>query len=186
MEEIDNIGILELASIAAGYQAEDALLKTAPVEVLVARPVCSGKFLIVVSGSVAAVKASMDGGARAGGDAIIELRIINNLHPSVLPALGLSVELGPDLPGALGVVETFSAAAAVEAADAAVKNAEVSLFRIHLAMAMGGKGLVLFCGGLGEVRAGLDAAVTAMAESGMLAGSALISAPSADLIREYM
>ncbi len=186
MDEINNIGILELSSIAAGYQAEDALLKTAPVDILVARPVCSGKFLIVISGSVAAVKASMDGGLRAGGDATIEYRIINNLHPAVLPALGLSVELGKALPGALGVVETFSAAGAVEAADAAVKNAEVSLFRIHLAMAMGGKGLVLFCGGLGEVRAGLDAAVAVMAESGMLAASALISAPSADLIREYM
>ncbi len=83
-------------------------------------------------------------------------------------------------------METFSAAGAVEAADAAVKNAEIRLFRIHLAMAMGGKGLVLFCGGLGDVRAGLDAAVAVMAESGMLAGSALISAPSAELLREYM
>ena len=90
------------------------------------------------------------------------------------------------MPGALGAVETFSAASAVEAADEAVKNAEVKLLRIHLAMAMGGKGLVLFCGGLGEVRAGLDAAAAAMAESGMLVASALISAPSAELLREYV
>jgi microcompartment protein CcmL/EutN len=186
MGKINNIGIMEFSSLAAGYQVEDALLKTAPVTILLARPVCSGKFLIVVSGSVAAVKASLSGGIRAGGDSIIEYRIINNLHPAVFPALGLSVELGNVLPGALGVVETFSAASAVEAADAAVKNAEITLFRIQLAMAMGGKGLVLFCGALGDVRAGLDAAITAMAESGMLAGSALISAPSEELLREYM
>jgi microcompartment protein CcmL/EutN len=186
MEDINNIGILELSSIALGYQVEDALLKTAPVNILIARAVCSGKFLIVVSGSVSAVKASLDAGARAGGDSIIENRIISNLHPGVLPALSLSVEPGTELPGALGVVETFSAASAVEAADEAVKNAEVSLFRIHLAMAMGGKGLVLFCGGLGEVRAGLDAATAAMAASGMLVASTLISAPSAELLREYV
>lgn len=186
MDESSNIGIMELSSLAAGYQVEDALLKTAPVSILIARPICSGKFLIVVAGSVAAVKASLAGGIRVGGDSIIEHRIINNLHPAVLPALGLSVELGPDLPGALGVVETFSAASAVEAADAAVKNAQVRLFRIQLAMAMGGKGLVQFCGALGDVRAGLEAAVAAMAESGMLAGSALVSAPSAELLRESM
>lgn len=186
MDEINNIGILELSSIALGYQAEDALLKTAPIDILIARPVCSGKFLIVVAGSVAAVQASLQAAGRAAGDTIIESRVISNLHPGVLPALSLSVELGGGLPAALGVVETFSAASAVEAADAAVKNAEVRLFRIHLAMAMGGKGLVLFCGGLGEVRAGLDAADAAMAESGMLAASALVSAPSAELLREYV
>ncbi len=186
MDEINNIGILELSSIAIGYQVEDALLKTAPVNILIARPVCSGKFLIVVAGSVSAVKASLDAASRAGADTIIENRIISNLHPDVLPALSLSVELGGRLPGALGAVETFSAASAVEAADEAVKNAEVKLFRIHLAMAMGGKGLVLFCGGVGEVRAGLDAAAAAMAESGMLVASALISAPSAELLREYV
>ncbi|MDD8024894.1 MAG: BMC domain-containing protein [Acidobacteriota bacterium] len=186
MDNINNIGIMELGSLAAGYRVEDALLKTAPVSILIARPICSGKFLIVVAGSVASVKASLAGGIRVGGESIIEHRIINNLHPAVLPALGLAVEIGTELPGALGIVETFSAAAAVEAADAAVKNAPIGLFRIHLAMAMGGKGLVLFCGGLGDVRAGLDAAVAVMAESGMLAGSALISAPSAELLREYM
>ncbi len=185
MDEINNIGILELSSLALGYQVEDALLKTAPVSILIARPVCSGKFLIVIAGSVSAVRASLDAATRAGGDSIIENRLISNLHPGVLPALSLSVELdGP--PAALGAVETFSAASAVEAADAAVKNADVTLFRIHLAMAMGGKGLALFCGGLGEVRAGLDAAVAAMAESGMLTASALVSAPSPELLREYV
>jgi microcompartment protein CcmL/EutN len=186
MDEINNVGILELSSIALGYQVEDALLKTAPVAILIARAVCSGKFLIVASGSVAAIKASLEAAVRAGGDSIIESRLISNLHPGVLPALSLSVELGSEPPAALGVVETFSAASAVEAADEAVKNADIKLFRIHLAMALGGQGLVLFCGGLGEVRAGLDASEAAMAESGMLAASALISAPSADLLREYV
>jgi len=186
MDEINNIGIIELSSMALGYQVEDALLKTAPVNILIARPVCSGKFLIVIAGSVSAVKASLEAGTRAGGDSTIENRLISNLHPGVLPALSLSVEIGGEPPAALGAVETFSAASAVEAADAAVKNAEVRLLRIHLAMAMGGKGLALFGGGLGEVRAGLDAAVAAMAESGMLVASALISAPSPELLREYV
>lgn len=186
MDEINTIGILELSSMALGYQAEDALLKTAPVTILIARPVCSGKFLIVIAGPLSAVKVSLEAAVRAGGDTIIETKLISNLHPGVLPALSLSVELADPRPGGLGVVETFSAAAAVEAADAAVKNAEIKLFRIHLAMAMGGKGLVLFCGSLGAVRAGLSAAEAAMAESGMLAGSALVSAPSAELLREYV
>ena len=186
MEEINNIGIIELSSIAVGYQVEDALLKTAPVQILIARSVCSGKFLIVISGSVSAVKASVESGVKASGGSLIEYKIISNLHQSVFPALGLSVQLESTLPGALGVIETFSASSAIEAADAAVKNADIKLIRINLAMAMGGKGLVLFSGGLGETRAAMDSALVVLAECGMLAGTAVISAPSVDLLKEYI
>jgi microcompartment protein CcmL/EutN len=185
MAQITHLGILELSSIATGYAAQDALLKTAPVEIIIARSICSGKFLIAVSGTLSAITAAVEAGATAANGSLIEHQIIGNLHPQVFPALGLSVSLDP-MPGALGVVETFSAASAVQAADAIAKNAEVLLFRIQLAMALGGKGLVLFGGNIGEADAGMKAGVAALAELGMLAGSALIPAPSKELIREFI
>ena len=38
------------------------------------------------------------------------------------------------------MVETFSGTSVLAAADAAAKAARVNLFRIHVAMALGGKG----------------------------------------------
>ena len=54
---------------------------------------------------------------------------------------------------ALGVIETFSASSIIDVADAAAKCADVTLFRIHLAMALGGKGFVLLTGDIASVEA---------------------------------
>jgi microcompartment protein CcmL/EutN len=59
---------------------------------------------------------------------------------------------------ALGIVETTTVAAAIDAADAGVKAAEVDLAAIRLADGLGGKGYVLFSGVVAEVEAALDAA----------------------------
>lgn len=47
-------------------------------------------------------------------------------------------DIGPGQPRALGVIQTFSASSIIDVADAAVKSADVTLFRVHLAMALGG------------------------------------------------
>ena len=39
----NSIGLVELTSIAAGYQVTDAMLKAADVEVVLSRSICSGK-----------------------------------------------------------------------------------------------------------------------------------------------
>jgi microcompartment protein CcmL/EutN len=50
-----SIGAVELSSIAVGYQVQDAMLKAANVEILIARTICSGKYFIIVGGSVSDV-----------------------------------------------------------------------------------------------------------------------------------
>ena len=57
MPEFNSIGLLELTSVAIGHVALDAMLKAASVEVLLARSICSGKYLIAVAGGVAATTA---------------------------------------------------------------------------------------------------------------------------------
>jgi microcompartment protein CcmL/EutN len=52
MAERNAIGIVELSSIAAGFAVTDAMLKAGDVEVLVARTICSGKYLSMIGGSV--------------------------------------------------------------------------------------------------------------------------------------
>ena len=80
----------------------------------------------------------------------------------------------------IGVIETFSAASIIEVADAAVKSANVTLLRVHLAMALGGKGFVLMAGDVASVQAAVAAGCKVAAEDGMLVGKCIIPNPSPD------
>lgn len=183
---IDSIGLIELSSVATGYLVEDRMLKAGTVKLLLARSICSGKFLIAVAGDVASVEAAIGAGAVAAGASLIERRQIARVHPQVLEAISQTVDIDPAQLKSIGVIETFSAASIIDVADAAIKSANVSLLRIHLAMALGGKGFVLLAGDVASVQAAVAAGAQAAAEDGMLVGKAVIPAPSPELFREYV
>jgi microcompartment protein CcmL/EutN len=178
--------MLEISSIARGYLIEDAMLKAAAVELIVARSICSGKFMVTVAGDVAAVEASVRAGVAASAATVIEELVIPNVHPAVFPALAGTAELPPGELGALGILETFTVASAIEAADAAAKAAGVRLFRIHAAMAIGGKGFLLLTGTVAAVNAAIDAARAAAAHRGMVVGHVVIANPRRELFGEYI
>lgn len=181
-----SIGVIELSSVGIGYQIQDEMLKAASVDLLIARTICSGKYLIVVGGLVSDVQAAIATGLEAADEAIIDHLVLPNVHESVFPALGQSVTLGGNHACALGVIETFSGTSALAAADAAAKAARVTLFRIHVAMALGGKGLVLMTGSVADVRAGVDAAADAVRERGLLVSEVVIPRPQAELFSDYL
>jgi microcompartment protein CcmL/EutN len=108
------------------------------------------------------------------------------VHPSVLAAISNAVDIDPQQLRSIGVIETFSAASIIEVADACVKSANVTLLRVHLAMALGGKGFVLMAGDVSSVQAAVAAGSKVAAEDGMLVGRAVIPAPSAELFRDYI
>jgi bacterial microcompartment shell protein len=87
---------------------------------------------------------------------------------------------------ALGVVETFSGTSIIAAADAAAKAARVTLFRIHVAMALGGKGFCLMTGTVADVRAGVSAAAAEARERGLLVSEVVIPRPNRELFAEYL
>ena len=186
MSEIDSIGLIELSSVATGYGVEDTMLKAGNVQLLMARSICSGKFLIAVAGDVTSVQAAVEAGGVAAGPSLIERRQIARVHPSVLAAISNAVDIDPRQLRSIGIVETFSAASIIEAADAAVKSANVTLLRIHLAMALGGKGFVLMAGDVASVQAAVAAGSKVAGEEGMLVGRGVIPAPSEELFRDYI
>jgi microcompartment protein CcmL/EutN len=180
------IGVIELSSIGIGYQIEDEMLKAASVDLLIARTICSGKYLIVVGGGVSDVEAAVQTGLGSAGDSIIDQLLIPNVHPGVFPALGQSVALGPDETGALGVIETFSGTSVLAGADVAAKAARVTLLRIHIAMALGGKGLCLMTGTIADVRQGVQVAAEEVRRRGLLVSEVVIPRPSRELFGDYL
>ena len=180
------VGAIELSSLGVGYQVQDSVLKAAQVDVLIARTICSGKYLFVFGGGVSNVEAGMAAAIQKGGDAVVDFLTVANAFEGIFPALGQSIVLGPDDIGALGIVETFSAVSALVAADYAGKAARVTLFRLHLAMAMGGKGLLLLTGSVADVTAAVDAATGAVRQRGLLVSEIVIPRPNRELFADYI
>jgi len=181
-----SIGAIELSSIGVGYQVQDELLKAAEVQILLARTICSGKYLVVFSGLVSDVNASMKAGLEVAGEAIIDHVVIANVHEGVFAALGQSVILEKDQAQALGILESFSGVSILAAADAAAKAGKVTLFRIHVAMALGGKGFCLMTGSVADCRAGVAAGAQEARDRGLLVSEVVIPNPSKELFAEYM
>jgi microcompartment protein CcmL/EutN len=180
----NSIGLIELTSIAAGFQASDAMLKAAQVEMLLSRSICSGKYMVMVRGDVAAVEAAVSAGVSAGHFSVIDSFVIPNLHESVFPAIAGSAKV--EALEALGIVESFSVAALIEGADAAVKAANVRLIEIRLAMALGGKAFVTLTGNVAAVQSAVDAGAQVVGQKGMLVNKVVIPHPRPELLNEMI
>ena len=180
----NSIGLIELSSIAAGFLVADAMLKAADVELVLARTICSGKYMILVRGNVSAVKASVEAGASTGTFAVIASFVIANLHESIFPAISGTNKV--ETLEALGVVESFSVASLIEAADAAVKAADVQLVELRLAMALGGKAFMTMTGNVSAVQSAVEVGARVVAEQGMLVNKGVIPRPRPELLTELI
>jgi microcompartment protein CcmL/EutN len=180
----NSLGLIELTSIAAGYLACDAMLKAADVELMLSRSICSGKYMVMVRGDVAAVEAAVSAGISQGNFSIIDSFVIPNLHETVFPAISGSNKV--EALDALGIVESFSVASLIEGADAAVKTANVELIEIRLAMALGGKAFVTLTGDVAAVQSAVDAAAQAVGQKGMLVNKVVIPHPRPELLNEMI
>ncbi len=180
----NSIGLIELTSVAAGYQVTDAMLKTAAVDLMLSRSICSGKYMVMVKGEVGAVEASVAAGVGAGNFSVIDSFVIPNLHESVFPAIAGASKV--ETLEALGILESFSVAALIEGADAAVKTADVQLIEIRLAMALGGKAFVTLTGDVAAVQSAIDAGAAVVGRKGMLVNKVVIPRPRPELLNEMI
>ena len=64
---LKSIGMIELNSIARAVETADVMMKAAEVGLVFSKPVCPGKFIIMISGDVGAVKASIAAGLDIAG-----------------------------------------------------------------------------------------------------------------------
>ncbi len=174
------IGLVEFVSIARGIEATDEMVKVAEVQLLLSRTVCSGKYITMIGGDVTGVERAMDVGVEIAGETLVDQFILPNVHPSVIPSITATTPV-EDL-RALGVIETFSVAASVVAADTAVKAASVDLIEIRAAIGLGGKSFVILNGDVADIRTAVDRGVEKAREDGTLVYSIVIPAPRKELL----
>lgn len=175
------LGMIEVTSIPKGVEAGDAMLKAATVSLVCAQPVCAGKYIVIVTGEVAAVEESVGAGKAAAGQKLIDAMVISHVHPQVPKAINACNEIH-DV-AAVGVMEAFSLCAAVVAADAAVKAAAVSLIDIRLGRGLGGKSFITLTGEVAAVRAAIDAGTAKEETKGLMSESVVIPHPHPDIVK---
>jgi len=179
-----SIGLIELSSVAAGFQVADTMLKAGNVRLLLSRSICSGKYMVLIGGDTAAIEAAVSAGAEAANGSLIDHFVAANVHPDVFVALGRTQPVQPD--GALGIIESFNVATLIQAADAAAKAASVTLLEIRLAMALGGKAFCTMTGDVASVQAAVAAGRQVVAAAGVLVNAVVISRPHPDVYRELV
>lgn len=178
------IGLIETVSIAIGISVTDEMAKTADVEVLESTAICPGKYMVLIAGDVSSVESSLKRGVETGGDVVVDTLFIPHVHPQIFPAILGATEV--ENLRALGVVETFTVASSILAADAAAKAAGVTLLEIRLAKGLGGKGFFTMTGEIFEVEAAMDAALTVARNGGNLVRSVVIPRPHEKLGRSIL
>ena len=176
---VQAVGILELKSIAKGIEACDAALKSAGIRLVSSHPSCPGKYEIVLTGAIADVTAAVEHVRGRFESYLVDSSIMGRIDPAVITALFGTQASAKQ--GALGTVETYSAASTIKAADIAVKTAKVEIFDLRVSRGMGGKGIVLITGDVGDVTAAVEAGANYAKEQGMLHSESVIAAPHPEL-----
>jgi microcompartment protein CcmL/EutN len=148
------LALLELDSIAAGIEAGDAMAKRAPIDVLRAGTVHPGKYLVLIGGAVGDVEEALEAGREVGASSVLDVVLLPNVHPELVAAIRGTRR--PHAGEALGIIETATVAAIIEAADAGLKGAHVHILELRLADDLGGKGYLLFDGAIADVEAAVE------------------------------
>ena len=133
------------------------MIKAADIALIAARPSCPGKYQILITGEVSSVEAALDAGQAASSSNVIDR-----------------------------LMEFFSVTAAILAADAAAKAADVDLLEIRLGTGIGGKSFVTMTGDVSAVTASVDAGIKSAEGTGMVLDSVVIAHPDPELYRHLL
>jgi len=180
----NSIGLIEMGSIASGIQAADIMLKTSDVELMVSRTICSGKYMTLIAGDVTAVSSAVENAINTIGFGVIDNFVIPNVHSTIFPAI--SGQTNIQMLESLGIVESYSVASLIEAADAAVKASKVQLVELRLAMALGGKAFFSITGDVAAVTSAVEAGARVVSEKGLLVNKVIIANPRQELLSEMI
>jgi microcompartment protein CcmL/EutN len=182
--ELKAIAMIELNSIAIGVHVGDEMLKTSDVELVVAQPICAGKYMVMVSGDVDSVERAAEVGREVAGEFLVDDFVIPNVNSSIFPAITATTVIKSI--DSLGIIETFSVASSIMAADAAVKMADVQIIEIRCATGLGGKSFLYLTGDVDSVRSAVEAGIDVLEGTGLVLSHVVIPSPSKQISRSIL
>ncbi len=177
------IGILELTSIARGMELGDVMLKSANVQLLLCRTLCPGKFLLMLGGDVAPCSRQSPPAPRALGRCCGQPGA--GQHSPQRTTGDQRSQRGRAAAGG-GDRRNLERGGVHQRADRAVKAANVTLVRVHMAFGIGGKCYMVVAGDIADVDNAVTVASDSAGEKGLLVHRAVIPRPHDALWQQLM
>lgn len=177
------IACLELATIARGVVVLDQMAKRAETKIVAARTISPGRYLILLSGSVAEIEEAVDAGLEWAKEDLVDHVIIRDPADALRAALKSAPE--PVFGESLMIVETATVTTALLAVDRTLKGAEVRLLELRLGAGLGGKGLFTLTGDLHMIQAARDVLETSVPLERIIR-TELIAQPHPDLPKHLL
>lgn len=176
MEREKSLGIAEYRSVALGIKAADSMVKAASIELIMTQVVCPGKYIILFTGKLSAVRAALEIAVQSPFDTVlVDTYFLGNPDASLFPALYGAVERGR--PKAIGIIEGYCVASLLGVSDVIVKTSPVHLIDLRLAKGLSGKAFAIFSGEVSAVEASMSKAKDILMGNGMYLQSAVIPNP---------
>jgi PduT-like ethanolamine utilization protein len=179
-----SIGALEFISISRGMYVADAIVKKAEVEIIYFRTICPGKFLIIVSGDEGEVDTAIDYGVSIGGKTLFDSFKVHAVSPAIVEGIRGKYEPVEKL-DAVGIVETRKVCTGIKALDNVLKAADVKVFRIYLAFAIGGKFVFAVMGSVSSIEHGVLECKPLLSEDEW-GNVAIIPSPNRDILENLL
>ena len=175
------IYVVEFRSISRGIAALDAMCKRTEFELLYAAPVCIGKYLICVGGDIADITEAQTAAETDDDEMPLASSLLTGIHPAILSYFKKGHSKTEEMPAAMGVFETISAAQGFFSLDKALKGAHAKLMRVWICNTIGGKLCWVLGGSTSDIQSAISAARGCVPEKEQ-AGSRIIIAPDSRVV----
>lgn len=174
------IGFLEYISVGKGIEAADLISKNTAIEILLSAPNCPGRYQILFTGDVGAVKEAIDIAHGIADFNFLDSLFLPRIDDRVLSAL-YSPDI-VDIGDSIGVFETMTMTATIEGADTMVKTSDVEIIEMRLGKGLAGKSYVIVTGTVQNVQSAMDTALEGVKDRGVLISSVVIPSVNPELI----
>ena len=178
---------VEYTSIPVGIDMLDRMVKSASVSVIYAKPICIGKFLIVLGGDVGDVRQAQKTVLSAGEKRLLKEHLLTNAHREILAYFkrGPSDRVPIEGKTAVGILETREIASGFLSLDAALKSGSVQLEQVWMGHFIGGKFCYLLSGSVEDVGAAVEAADRTLGEKSPVE-SRIIPSPDSQTLEQLI
>ena len=123
-------------------------------------------------------------GKAVAGEFLVDDFVIPNVHASIFAAITATTRI--KRVASLGVIETFSVASSIMAADAGVKAADVEIIEIRCATGLGGKSFLYLTGSVDSVEVAVEAGIDVLEGTGLVLSHAIIPSPTDEISRSIL
>jgi len=150
----DAIAVFEIASIARGVVVLDQMAKRAFTEIISSKTVSPGKYLIILSGTVAEIEEASFAALESMQDDQIDHIILRDPHPLLRKTF--ANELEPNFRESISICEFLTLSSTIHALDVILKSSGVEVIELRLGAGLDGKGIFTVTGSLDTIEAACD------------------------------